>query len=450
MKIPGLLMAAMLAAVGTSAYASLVDKTPVWAALETMAAENSDDFYAVVSAVLDAGGTEADFDLLMREAAKNEHPAAQLKVAQQELEKLVVRGGDAVMADEAVRAAKLLAAAGKKGYVPALMEQSRMAGSGIGRQPSEKEAMRLLTEACKAGSTRARAAYLLVSGRLDAGDLSAPEVASELEKGNFYLEEIIAIMLGADPSAREWYEKAASHGSARAAYVLSQSYEDAISEAQAADYLKLAAQRHLPEALAALGVLEESGDGVLLPVNREAGLRHMQEALLLGYQPVAVTLASHYMSEPNVYSAERIFALYKAAADLGDARATVAYAYCLATGRGCEADAAKGREMLRDLALNGMPYASLALADLYFNGIGGEPDVRSAVNALGEAASAGVPQVYTLMAALTAIGTEKTPADMRRAESFLKMAEENGEAEPRRRFESLLQEKKWYFLPPAS
>lgn len=424
-------------------------KTALAAALEQIAAEQSDDFYPAVCAVLDAGGTEADYARLLREAAKEGAPAAQLRVAHENLEKLVVRGGDAVMADEAVRAAKLLAEAAKKGYVPALMEQSRMAGAGIGRQPSEKEAMRLLVEACKAGSVRARAAYLLVSGRLNEGDWEAPEVASELEKKNFYLEEIIATLYGADERALSWYEKAAEHGSARAAYVLSQGFEESIPEPRAAAYLKQAAESHLPEALAAIAVLELNGDGQLLPVDPEKGVRHLQEALLLGYQPVAVTLASRYMNEPDRYSPERIYALYQDAAALGDARAMVAAAYCLATGRGCEADAAKGTEQLRSLALGGMPYASMALADLYFNGVGGEPDVRSAVNALGEAAAAGLPQVYTLMAALTALGTEQTPADPRRAESFLRMAEDNHEQSPREVYQSLLTEKSWHFLPPA-
>lgn len=441
--------AAPLAATGEDSSASAAE-TVVNAALEKMATENADDFYPVVAAALDAGATEADFAELMRAAAKNGAPAAQLWWAHQNLERLVVKGGDAVEADEAVRAAKALAEAAKKGYVPALMEQSRMAGSGIGRQPSEKEGLRLLSEACKGGSVRARAAYLLVSGRLDAGDWSVPEVASELEKQNFYLEEIIASYYGGDETrAREWFERAAAHGSPRAAYVLSQSFENVIPEDRAAAYLRQAAEAHMPEALAAVAVLELSGDGLIVPVDKVKGLRHLQEALLLGYQPVAVTLASRYMEEPEKYAPERILALYKNAAELGDGRAMVAYAYCVATGRGCEANAEAGRAMLKSLAFNGMPYASMALADLEFNGVGAEPDVRAAVNALGEAASAGVPQCYTLMAALTALGSEKTPGDARRADSFLRMAEENHESSPRELYQTMLQEKGWHFLPPV-
>lgn len=420
------------------------------AALEKMAAENADDFYPAVVAALDAGATEENFGQLMREAAKNGAPAAQLWWAHKNLELLVVKGGDAVEADEAVRAAKALSEAAKKGYVPALMEQSRMAGAGIGRQPNEKEALRLLAEACKGGSVRARAAYLLVSGRLNAGNWTLPEVASELEKKNFYLEEMIASFYGEDETqAREWFERAAAHGSPRAAYVLSQSFENAIPEERAAAYLRQAADAHMPEALAAVAMLELGGDGQIVPVDKEKGMRHLQESLLLGYQPVAVTLASRYMEEGDAYTPERILALYKNAAELGDGRAMVAYAYCVATGRGCEASAEAGREMLKTLAFNGMPYASMALADLAFNGVGAEPDVRAAVNHLGEAASAGLPQCYTLMAALTAMGTEKTPGDARRAESFLRMAEENNERSPREIYQELLKEKQWHFLPPA-
>lgn len=448
MKWTELVLVAASAALLPVSQAEIADSAPAKAALAHMAQENSEDLYPVVAAVLDAGGDEADFAAFMRAEAKAGAPAAQHWLAQTELEKLVAKGGDAVMADEAVSAVKALESAAKAGYVPALLVQSHMAGSGIGRRPSEKEGLRLLTEACKAGSVRARAAYLLVSGRLNAADWSVPEVASELEKNNFYLEEIIASLYGADEQARTWYEKAAEHGSGRAAYVLSQTFEDAIPEDKAAAYLKLAAERHLPEALAAVGMLEINGDGQLFPVNPTQGKRHLQESLLLGYQPAAVTLASLYLNEPDRHSAESILALYKNAAELGDARAMVAYAYCIATGRGCEADAAKGREMLKTLAFNGMPYASMALADVYFNGVGADPDVRAAVNALGEAAAAGVPQCYTLMAALTAMGTSVTKGDERRAESFLRMAEENHEQTPRELYQSLLAEKEWHFLAP--
>lgn len=449
MKLYELVMTAVTAALVPAVQAEISDPAPVQEALAQVAQENSEDLFPAVEAVLNAGGDVEDYMRLMRAAAKDGAPAAQLWLARTELEKLIVKGGDAVMADEAVRASKALAGAAKAGYVPALLEQSHLAGAGIGRQPSEKEGMRLLTEACKAGSVRARAAYLLVSGRLDARDWTLPEVASELDKGNFYLEEIIASLYGTEEDAKAWYEKAAEHGSARAAYVLSQAYEESISEEQAAAYLKLAAERHLPEALAAVGMLEINGDGAIVPVNREQGMRRLQQSLMLGYQPVAVTLASQYMAEPGKHSAESILALYKNAAELGDGRAMVAYAYCLATGRGCAADADKGKEMLKNLAYNGMPYASLALADLLFNGVGGEPDVRAAVNALGEAASAGVPQCYTLMAALTAFGTEKTKGDERRAESYLRMAEDNHEQAPRELYQSMLEEKQWHFLPPA-
>lgn len=450
MKCSQLVWAAAVLALQPVAQAEISDAAPAKDALARIAQENAEDLYPVVAAVLDAGGDEADYAAFMRGEAKAGAPAAQLWLAQTQLEKLVAKGGDAVMSDEVVSAVKSLDAAAKAGYVPALLVQSHMAGAGIGRRPSEKEGLRLLTEACKAGSVRARAAYLLVSGRLNAADWTVPEVASELEKQNYHLEEIIASLYGADEQARAWYEKAAEHGSARAAYVLSQTFEEAIPEEQAAAYLKLAAERHLPEALAAIGMLELNGDGQIVPVNREQGLRHLQEALLLGYQPVAVTLASQYMAEPGKHSAESILALYKNAAEQGDARAMVAYAYCLATGRGCEADAAKGREMLKSLAFNGMPYASMALADLHFNGVGAEPDVRAAVNALGEAAAAGVPQCYTLMAALTAMGTATTKGDERRAESFLRMAEENHEQSPREFYQSLLAEKEWHFLAPQN
>jgi TPR repeat protein len=127
-------------------------------------------------------------------------------------------------------------------------------------------------------------------------------------------------------------------------------------------------------------------------------------------------------------------------ADAGDPRGGVAFGYCLAVGRGCQPDAARGVKILHQLVDAGVPYANMALADLYFNGTGVEADMSKALSALTAAASAGVPQCYTLMAVIAHLGNASRKADPARAKVYLRMAEERGEANARAAFDTLVQQ----------
>ncbi|MGN0828907.1 MAG: tetratricopeptide repeat protein [Akkermansia sp.] len=418
------------------------------AALQMMAEQGADDYYPAVQAVLDAGGTEQDYLRLMTEAAAAGAPAAQLWRAQQ----LADYAMSGTAAGEAVQEARqLLAAAADAGYAPAMLELAAYTASGLGGRANEREAMRLLTEACKAGSVRARAAYLLMSGRLSKENLTAPEVVSELRNNNVYLEEILAALSESEQPevARSWWEKADAHGSAKAPYFLAQSGDGAFGEPRAQELLRRAAERHWPEALAVLGAWESSGQGETNPPDGARGMRHLQEAVMLGYQEAAVTLAALFLREPQSYPAERVTALYAEAAARGFDRAMVAHAYCLAVGRGCPPEPERGMARLRKLAEQGVLYAHVALADLYFNGRGTEPDLRRAVDALGEAAAGGLPQAYTLMAVLTRLGNASTPPDPERARLYLRMAAEQGEPADEALVEELVAAGAWHFLPPA-
>lgn len=415
-------------------------------ALAAMVRENHDDFYAVAGAVLDNGGL-SKLQPYMEQAAAEGSPAAQLWLARLALDKLTAAKADMVNAPTAKEARELVKQAADKGYQPAIIEMSRLAGSGIGAPADEKEGLRLLMEACKAGNARARAAYLLVTGRLDGGKLDAPEIVSELKKNNFYLEEIVASLQNDEAEALKWMKRAAEHGSPRAAYTLFNVGNGLVNDTEARDYLQLAVSRHLPDAVATLGVLQTVGDGTVCPIDTVAGLRRLEESVALGYTPAAVTLASVYQTEPQKYSAETVFSLYKNATELGELRAAVGYGYCLVTGRGCTADVPQGLELLNKLADAGMPYARIALADIYFNGTGVEPNLRRAVDELGAAAGEGLPGTYSLMAALTAMGNAAAPADERRAAVYLKMAEEQGDSEAKAAYESVLTDKAWHFLP---
>lgn len=411
-------------------------------ALSQVFATQSEDLYPVALAVLNSGGGEGDFFNLMNRAAKAGNPVAQKWGAQNELQSVLLSQPELSAASEAIKARALMKSAADAGYVPAQVEMARYAGSGVGAAASEAEGLRYLMQACRSGSSRARAAYLLLSGRLNTAQFDAPEIASELGKKNYHLEEVIASLYGDSPEALEWLEKASAHGSPTAAFLLGQRKLQT-DEAAALALLKLSAERYLPEAMATYGVIQLSRH------EEEEGLQKLQLAFMLGYTPAATTLAAQYISRPETYSPERVFELYRLGDSLKDARSSVAYAYCLVTGRGCTATPEKGVEMLRQLSDAGSPYAYVALADLYFNGCGVEPNMMKAVNYLGEADAAGVPNAYVLMAVLTQLGNAAAPSDSRRAELYLKMAAERGERGVKQLFDDMVQKKEWHFLPPV-
>lgn len=417
-------------------------KTAFEEALSGVLKAQTEDLFPVAEAVLASGGTETAFFRLMQQAGEAGNPVARKWQAGYILQSVSAAQFDMGTAAEAVKARELMKAAADSGYVPAQVEMARFAGRGVGAPASESEGVQYLVKACKTGSKRARAAYLLITGRLNDGKFDAPEVVSELQKNNFYLEEVIASLYGDAPEALDWLEKASAHGSPTAPFLLGQSKAQA-DEPASIELLKMSAERHLPEALATLGVLQLNGS------EREEGIRKLQLSFMLGYAPAAATLAAQYINRPELYSAERVFDLYKQGALLNDARASVAYAYCLVIGRGCTPDSEQGVAVLRELAYDGSPYANVALADLYFNGCGVKADMMKAINYLGEADAAGVPNSYALMAALTQLGNAVAKSDPRRAELYLKMAEERGEIGTREVFDSLVKAKEWHFLPPV-
>lgn len=414
-------------------------------ALEQIFSAQSEDLYPAALAVLEAGGNEVDFYRLMHQAAEKGNPVAQKWSAYYVLQSAPM--GDITNAAEAVKSRTLLKSSADAGYVPAMVEMARYAGSGIGAPANEKEGMQYLMNACKSGSSRARAAYLLLTGRLDAGKFDSPEIASELNKNNYHLEEIIASMYGAHEASMEWMQKASDHGSPAAPLLLAQRSE---TEAESLRLLQLAAERHQPEALAAYGaILLSPSASSGLKRDEAAGTRNLQLGMMLGYVSAASTLAGQYMNMPETYSAERVFDLYNIATVLQDPRASVAYAYCLVMGRGCTPEPEKGVGMLRALADAGSPYAYVALADLYFNGNGVAADMDEAISCLDEANAAGIPHAYALIAAFTHLGNKTAPPDARRAELYLQMAEERNELNARKVFDSIVEKKSWYFLPPV-
>lgn len=426
------------------------------AALDAVKADQSENLVPVVRAVMDAtGGNEQAYWSFMKEAADAGHPVALTWLARQSLLQLQARGATPATAPEAVSLRAAMEQAAASGYIPAVVEMAHLCGSGIGAEADEGKGMQYLMEACKASSPRARAAYLLLTGRLEKEGASGAAVVAELKRNNFYVEEFLSALAARsnEEASREWLTSAASHGSPSAAGMLARYYLMQDKESLGYEFLKQAVERGHAESMALLASLLLPGADLspalqsIITPDTEAAVRLFREAVLLGYAPALIPLAGEYHKQADKYSAERVFELYRRAADLGDPRGGVAFAYCLVVGRGCTPDAERGLRILNQLVDAGVPFANMALADVYFNGSGVPADMGKAISSLTAAAAAGVPQCYTLMAVISQLGNAARAADSARARVYLQMAEERGERAPRQAFETMVQSGTWKFIP---
>lgn len=431
-------------------------KNTFLAALDAAKTAQSADMGSVVTAVLNAtDGDELAYYRLMQEATNSKHPVALTWSALQMLKQVQAQGLNPGTAPEARQLRSYIEEAARQGYVPALVEMANLHGNGIGGAVDEKKGMNYLMEACKANNPRARAVYLLLSGRLSAEGEPSPAVQAELKKNNYYVEEFMSLMTrqGSETKSKEWLSKAAEHGSPGAACTLAMFHMQEGDVARGYELLKKAVERDHPQALSQLATLTLPGTELpealkgLVHQDTQQAIRLYQKAALLGDTAALMPLAGLYHQNPEKYTQERVFELYRRAADAGDARGGVAYAYCLVSGRGCAPEPERGVGILKKLTDAGVPNANVALAELYFNGVGVEPDMTSAISALSAAASSGMPQAYTLMAVISQLGNKSRESDPRRAQLYLRMAEERGEAAPRELFNSMVKNGVWKLLP---
>lgn len=438
-------------------YAQVADaQSACMAALDSVRNAQSDQMGPVITAVMDAtGGDERAYADLLRKAADAGHPVALTWLAQQSLLQVQTQGLDLQNSPEAQRLRAVMEQAASQGYIPAVVEMAHYSGSGIGAAPDEKKGMEYLMQACKANNPRARAAYLLLTGRLEKEGADGAAVAAELKRQNHYVEEFLSAFSARTDEARslEWMTQAATHGSASAACALALHYIQQGKDALGYEFLKQAVERDNPEAMAQLAAMSLPGaqlnDGLktLIKPDTETAIRLFRRAVLLGYTPALIPLAGEYHKQPEKYGPERVFELYRKAADSGDARGGVAYAYCLVAGRGCTPDAERGLRILNQLVDAGVPFANMALADLYFNGTGVPADMTKAIRCLNSAASVGVPQSYTLMAVISQLGNAAKASDPSRARVYLRMAEERGEIAPQQTFDAMVKAGSWKFMP---
>lgn len=417
------------------------------AELERMLRENDEDFYNVAVLLTKSTGNWISMDGVLAAAAEKGEPVSQYWTAKRELDKRELKGDISLPGPDFAKALKLLRASASRGYLPACVACANLIGSGIGCEANREEALRFLQEACKKGSARARAVYMMVSGRIEAGKFDTPEMKYELDRGNFYLEELVADYYAAQQDREkcvEWLKRASRNGSASAAFRLAVLYsaeESGDLSEDPAPYLKLATERHWPEALCMSGkVAAGQGDAV-----RTVDL--LSAAAQLGSGDACRVLAEICGESGGTgITPELITGLMQRSFELGDLNGTAGYAYCRVLSSESPEEAAKWLALLEQSADSMSVSAYKALASLRFNGAPGvAPDMRRAVYYLGEARSLGYVQADALIAALAALGCEGTPPDPSRAEAYLKMAVE---ALPisQQWYDQLLQEKGWIFL----
>ncbi len=421
--------------------------------LDEMEAAHSQDFIKPAQLVLAETGDPAAFYPLMEEASKSGSAAATVWLVPYELNRLSAAGAELKSNPRAIELRARLQAAAQKGYRPAYVQASNILGLGIGGAEERATATRYLMEGSKRGCQQARAGYLLFSGRLQKG-IDEPAVAAELGRKNYYLEEMIAQAAGDTAEGVKWLRRASEHGSALAPYLLTQSDAAALSEQEAMKCLNLAAERHHVDAISFLGNLKlragelSASTGIALEEDVEGGLQLLRLAATLGHAEAAQAYATAMaQGMAGKVSAPLVCALYRVAAEQKDPQGLAGYGYCLMAGVGCTADAVKGEALLREAAEKGALWAHQALASVYFNGFGVKPDLRRAVNALGEDAAMGSVHAYAIMAAITALGNEGTAPDPFRARIYLDMAKDEGDAEAQAVYEAILAARGWRFLP---
>ncbi len=409
--------------------------------LQTMVRNNSDDFYDAAALVYDASGNMLSFVTMMTAAAEQGNPAAQLWLAR------YLRMTAATEPAGMSRARTLLEQAAKKKYVPAMVEYAGLVYEQASSEQEARPGRQVLMDACRAGSAKARALYLMVSGRMQNASLTAPEVASELRRKNFYLEEMIASAQQEPSSFVMWMERASEHGSSFAPYALCRY----VSADKVDACLKLAAERHLPAALGHMGtgiVRTEAARMEQYDAQKAAeGLRMLHIAAML-CEPAAVSSLASFLAEGYgaTMNKELVHGLFLLAHRCGDPNGTAGLGYCLVLGAGCSQDVPKGLEYLATARSNGSQWVNQALASIYYNGDGVPADLNKAINALTEDYANGSRHAYVVMAAITAMGNSSTAGDERRARLFLNMAISDGNLQAEPFYDFIVQRGKWRFL----
>lgn len=209
----------------------------------------------------------------------------------------------------------------------------------------------------------------------------------------------------------------ADAGDAHAQLVVSQSYAQASDYAQAAVWLRRAADQGLAEAELQLGLLYDHGDGVPQSFPQAAGW-YRKAALQnnAGAQYNLGVLYERGEGVPQDYA--QAADLYRRAATQGLASAQFNLALLYDNGQGIERDFAQAAAWYRKAAEQGLPRAQYNLGSMYVSGQGVPRDLVEAYYWLDLAAStwSGSRQQQAIEAR-NKVGARLTPADLAAAQN---------------------------------
>lgn len=410
--------------------------------LRGMVKTGSEDFYDAAVLVLNATGDESAFVPMMEKAAAAGSSAAQYWIALNRLPSAVPGTAAYTELERLVNKA----ASGK--YSPALI-----LSSALKAQKDRTASMVALMEACRYGNPKARALYLLQSGRLASGDFSAPEVASELKKNNFYLEEIIANLQTTDEKAIEWMRKAAVHGSPTAPFIFSQTDIPGESDADRLAHIRTAVERHHVAALFSYGVVLMRGEGLYEGVKKNVAdaQRLMQLSVMMGNAEAASQLAVLFATgELEGATAKRICLLFEQSHRCGSVEGMAGLGFCKVLGAGCKQDVETGLSMMLKARDAGALWVNQALASIYFNGCNGvKPDMRKALDYLTADAVQGGVYSYAIAAAISRLGNAGTAADDSMSEYYMENALQDASDRDavQKVYDAIIVSKSWYCMP---
>lgn len=357
--------------------------------------------------------------------------------------------------DGAKEAAEWLRKAAELKYAPAMLDYSLFLRMGIGVQPNDKAANRMMVEAAKSGNFDTRFSWLLQNRRLTSwADKDRPEVASEIRRGNHQIIYYLSQFAPDSKTQMEWLQKAATQKNGAAMYALS-SVTSRQDPPLSLKQLKTAVTLHDPSAMYVYGsfLVAEPGEyhkQTGLQQNVPLGVSMLQLSCMLGNSQSRRTLARAYyrgeLGMPKDRSKTYAHLKWLNSAQK-DHISLAAQGFMLLIGDGAKQDIETGKRYITLAANDGYSYALAMMAYAHYKGIGTDRDLQKAIDVLQEAAAAGFPHAYLYIAFLTAKGLHGEPADARGAERYVNIAGLNLGNQAKEIFNKLMKEEDWV-LPP--
>lgn len=399
-----------------------------FAALEKQYKENGYDTCPALTIALLATGDEFCVESWMQRAAKEGNAVAIHHIA---TKNLFYVPKSQYLSPEVKASVAMLKKASDMKYTPSMVDYSAFLREGIGVIKNEAEADRVLLEACRSGSFETRFSWLMQTKRLETyADLERPEVKSEIERGNHYIQYFMCQKAPDKATAVSMLTQAARRGNDRAMFELSALLSTTDIKASY-QFLRLAVQYHNPDAMHHMGNLLLAPTAELtrqlgIKKNEASAITFLKVASMLGDNASRVKLSHFYYS--GVYGlpkddvkAYRHLAL--ASVVRPDPAVYAAQGFMLMSGMGVEKDVEKGLPLLQKAVELKYPYAVALLAYCYFRGIGVEANAQQALYYLESMAVRNFPMAFVYMALMYdegGAGLEKNPE---RVKYFLGHAE---------------------------